>query len=272
MSASRTVFFKLCWVFKWSWFRAKRCPWTLQLDILTIWDLITYETGGRKRYGSLLIMQNNSTVRPTPTVTLQAGLHVQDKDLLKGLQGARHTLTYAIWAHKRNWVGRTQRLTLSGTQSTHCPAFYRPPREPLCLATCCRCRMCRHSFRQFIVAMDVALSMSRSWSKGERPGAAGRPSMLWIKSLCWPWAWVIIWREDEKDGFIFRSKNKCNLVATSLGTVINFLCAGAVAIIRAFNLAYSCRGGRSQHPLVDNLHHVTRNKPFNILHFQLCVW
>lgn len=52
------------------------------MDILTIRDLITYETGGKKRYGSLSIMQNNSTVRPTQTVTLGAGLHVQDNDLL----------------------------------------------------------------------------------------------------------------------------------------------------------------------------------------------
>lgn len=53
--------------------------------------------------------------------------------------------------------------------------------------------MCRHSLRQFMVAMEVALSISRSWSRGERPGAAGKPSILWIRSLCWPWAWVIIW-------------------------------------------------------------------------------
>lgn len=45
-----------------------------------------------------------------------------------------------------------------------------------------------------MVAMEVALSISRSWSRGERPGAAGRPSMLWIRSLCWPWAWLIIWK------------------------------------------------------------------------------
>lgn len=109
MSATWTFFFKLCWVFKWSWLRAELCPWTSQMDILTIWDLITYETGGRKRYGSLSIMQNNSTVRPTPSATPRAGLHVQDNDLLKGPQGARHTLTYAIWAHGQKWTGRTQR-------------------------------------------------------------------------------------------------------------------------------------------------------------------
>lgn len=58
--------------------------------------------------------------------------------------------------------------------------------------------MCRHSLRQFIVAMEVALSISRSWSKGERPVDDGRASMLWMRSLCWPWAWPIICHQYDR--------------------------------------------------------------------------
>lgn len=74
----------------------------------------------------------------------------------------------------------------------HVPGCYSPPRGTFCRATCWSCRMWRQSLRQLMVASDVALSSRRSWSSGEGPWLAGRPSMHCTRSLCWPCAWLII--------------------------------------------------------------------------------
>lgn len=144
-------------------------------------------------------MQNNSAVRHTGRKP--AGPSCER------FVGGRQTSVYLCN------VGTTQRhankQSAAGKRSSSDASRDPPPREPLCRATCCRCRMCRHSLRQFMVAMDVALSISRSWSSGERPGATGRPSMLWIRSLCWPWAWLIIWGGGvEKVVVLFGFKKK----------------------------------------------------------------
>ncbi len=71
-----------------------------------------------------------------------------------------------------------------------------PLRGTFCRATCWSCRICRQSLRQVMVAKEVAFRSSKSWSKGEGPWEEGRPSILWISSLCWPCAWLIIWRRS----------------------------------------------------------------------------
>lgn len=128
----------------------------LQMDILTMWCLVTKKS----RCYRLLQFTFNTAKQ----------LHTLSNSLF-GSEKFAHLLLQP--KHKKN-------------------SFHWPPRELLCLATCCRCRICRHSLRQFIVAMEVALSISRSWSKGERPVDDGKPSILWIRSLCCPWAWLII--------------------------------------------------------------------------------
>ena len=65
--------------------------------------------------------------------------------------------------------------------------------EPFWCDACCNWRIWKQSFKQFIVAMEVALSINRSWSRELRWPEAGRHSIPLIKSLCCPSAWDIIY-------------------------------------------------------------------------------
>lgn len=74
-----------------------------------------------------------------------------------------------------------------------CEHLYPPAgKDPFCWEACCNWRIWKQSFKQFIVAMEVALSINRSWSNDVRWPETGRHSMLLIKSLCCPSAWDII--------------------------------------------------------------------------------
>lgn len=154
-------------------------------DILTTWGLVTKKKKNRW-YGKLQFPINNAK-----------NLHSRNSSVICNENIGANLLIYS-----RN-------INIKQVSLCHWP-----PRDPLCLATCCRCRMCRHSFRQFIVAMEVALSMSRSWSKGERLVDDGRASMLWIRSLCWPCAWPIIchaiwWETQTQIHFIIIHQDFC---------------------------------------------------------------
>lgn len=82
--------------------------------------------------------------------------------------------------------------------SALCEHLYPPAgKDPFCWEACCNWRIWKQSFKQFMVAMEVALSINRSWSKDVRWPETGRHSMLLIKSLCWPSAWDIICQSKQ---------------------------------------------------------------------------
>lgn len=82
--------------------------------------------------------------------------------------------------------------------SALCKHLHSPAgKDPFCCEACCNWRIWKQSFKQFMVAMEVALSINRSWSKDVRWPETGRHSMLLIKSLCWPSACDIIYQTKQ---------------------------------------------------------------------------
>lgn len=76
---------------------------------------------------------------------------------------------------------------------------------PFWCDACCSWRMWKQSFKQFIVAIEVALSIRRSWSKELRRPEAGRHSIRLIRSRCCPSAWDIIWGKQQSYGSYSRT-------------------------------------------------------------------
>ncbi len=82
----------------------------------------------------------------------------------------------------------------------------------LCPVLCCN--IVRHSPRQLRVAAEVAFSSSRSWSRQDRDPRVGRDSMDWTRLFCWPSAWFITWRNEERA--LLRSTDRWRHSATLL--------------------------------------------------------